>query len=349
MKTHFNLKQSSKWFISAVIMIVLQLLLSSDAHAFEPVKETRFVITIIDTGIDLKNAILKPHLCRNNGESGLDNQGRARETNGIDDDGNGFTDDLHGWSFFDNSKDVQDNHGHGTHIASILYQELKNLKLESKFCFQVLKYFDSDVFSPHLLQASNNSFKYAYVNGSRLINYSGGGYTASKEEEYWLKKIAQKNIPVMAAMGNQTLNTDQFPFYPAGYNLENIFAIGAAESNETRARFSNYGKKHFDFLAPGVSIKGFGLNNTNSYLSGTSQATAKASVLVAYLMYQQKEELNWSELKLNLKNLRQVYVTKNPKGNLNFIDTKFIKKYKTSRVDAFGDPESPDAISGRHY
>ncbi len=300
--------------------------------------ETRFVISIIDTGIDMKNETLKKHLCVNAGEMGFDKNGHDKATNGIDDDGNGYVDDLHGWSFFDASKDLQDHHGHGTHIAGILLNELKTLKLESKFCFQVLKYYDSDEPSNNLLKASNDSFRYALENRAQLVNYSGGGYSANKDEMKWIQELANKRVPIVAAMGNQKLNTDSNPFYPASYDAENIFAIGAADANQLMASFSNFGKKRFDFLAPGVSIESYGLNNSRAFLSGTSQATAKVSALIAYLMYQETKITDWKELKTNLKNLRTVYTTKKQKENPVFVDTPFLQKFKTSAVDAFGEP-----------
>lgn len=323
-----------KTYSSALLLTIL--LIGSFAIAQQ--SEMRFVITVIDTGIDMKNETLKKHLCVNTGETGIDKDGQDKATNGIDDDGNGFVDDLHGWSFFDDSKNIQDHHGHGTHIAGILLKELTIMKLDSKFCFQVLKYYDSDEPSSNLLKASNDSFKYALENRSRLVNYSGGGYSANKEEIKWIQELASKKIPVIAAMGNHKLNTDSNPFYPASYDKENIFAVAAADANQLMATFSNYGKKRFDFLAPGVSIESYGLNNSRTFLSGTSQATAKVSALVAYLMYQEITITDWKELKTNLKNLRAVYANKKQKENPIFVDTPYIQKFKTSAVDAFGEP-----------
>lgn len=299
--------------------------------------ETRFIITIIDTGIDMKNETLKKQLCRNAGETGLDKNGKDKTNNGIDDDGNGYADDLHGWSFYDESKNLQDHHGHGTHIAGILQDELKRLKLESRYCFQVLKYYDSDEPANNLLKASNDAFRYALENSTQLVNYSGGGYTYNKEEADLIRKLAAKRIPVVAAMGNQKINTDEMPFFPASYTIENIFAIAAADTNQTMATFSNFGKKRFDFLAPGVAIESFGLNNSKAFLSGTSQATAKVSALITYLMYQENGPTNWNDLKKNVKNLRSLYLTKKQKGNPLFIDAPFIQKFKTSAVNAFGE------------
>lgn len=329
---------SKKFLLTLAMMVWTKTILAAEIKLAKLVPEKRFVITIIDTGIDMKNETLKKQLCRNMGEVGLDKNGNDRSTNGIDDDGNGYADDLHGWSFFDESKNLQDHHGHGTHIAGILYDELRQAQLESQFCFQILKYYDSDEPTNNLLKASNDSFRYALENHSRLVNYSGGGYTSNKVEAELIQKLGAKQIPVIAAMGNQRFNTDERPFFPASYTMENIFAIAAANTNQTMANFSNFGTKRLDFLAPGVAIESFGLNNSKTYLSGTSQATAKASALIAYLMFQENDVITWNELKKNVINLRLAHLAKKQKGNPLFIDTRFIKKFKTSSVDAFGEP-----------
>lgn len=322
-----NLKSNLTVLFITLFLTVWVGLTTALATPFD--KNNRFVISIIDTGIDLKNETLKKQLCVNAHEQPMNDK---------DDDDNGFVDDIHGWSFFDNSNDIQDRHGHGTHIAGIIYEELKALQLETQFCFQILKYYDSEMPSNNLLAASNNSFKYAFNNGSQLINYSGGGYQANATEQKWIQMLAKKNVAIVAAMGNQKLNTDLIPFYPASYPLENVFAIGAAAGNtQTMALFSNFGKKRFDFMAPGVMIESFGLNNSRAHISGTSQATAKASAILAYLIYQNMGLWDWSELKKNLKTLRTLYVTKKQKGNPLFLETPFIQKFKTSAIDAFGD------------
>ena len=97
--------------------------------------QDKILLSVIDTGIDLKNSDLKKYLWTNPGESGLDQNNNPKESNGLDDDNNGFADDLHGWNFIDNNNDIQDFHGHGTHIVSIILDFLKKkaMKIRSKF------------------------------------------------------------------------------------------------------------------------------------------------------------------------------------------------------------------------
>src|ERR1700677_2290419 len=81
------------------------------------------VVAVIDTGVDPSHPDLKNNLWVNKGETGKDKNGRDRSTNHIDDDGNGFIDDVHGWNFAGDNNNLMDTHGHGTHIAGIIGAE----------------------------------------------------------------------------------------------------------------------------------------------------------------------------------------------------------------------------------
>ena len=104
------------------------------------------VVAIIDTGCDVHHEDLANNIWTNPGESGLDSQGRDKSHNGIDDDGNGFIDDVHGWNFVANNGDLSDNHGHGTHIAGIVGAEGGNNKgiigIAPKVSLMILKYYE---------------------------------------------------------------------------------------------------------------------------------------------------------------------------------------------------------------
>lgn len=86
------------------------------------------IVAVIDTGVDEEHEDLKTNLWTNPGETGKDAKGKDKASNGIDDDDNGFVDDVHGWNFVSNNNRLEDNHGHGTHIAGIIGAEAGNKK-----------------------------------------------------------------------------------------------------------------------------------------------------------------------------------------------------------------------------
>ncbi len=102
---------------------------SDAARAWSVTRGSRdIVVAVIDTGIDVKHEDLSSNLWNNPGETGKDSKGRDKATNDFDDDGNGLKDDVHGWNFVGNNNKLDDNHGHGTHIAGIVGAEAGNGK-----------------------------------------------------------------------------------------------------------------------------------------------------------------------------------------------------------------------------
>lgn len=245
--------------------------------------ENKILISVIDTGIDLKNKEIKKHLWKNPGETGLDSQQKDKESNGIDDDHNGFVDDVHGWNFVDNSNDVQDYHGHGTHIVSIILDILKKTGFEQNIQIQVVKYYHTDDDTHNILKASNKSFAYAQQFSPFLVNYSGGGYAPSREEKQILEGFDKNKTLIIAASGNQKNNNDSSPYFPASYKLDNLIAVGSVSSARAPSKFTNYGKSSVNVFTQGEQVPAITLGNKIVKLSGTSQATAKLSAFAVYL------------------------------------------------------------------
>lgn len=245
--------------------------------------ENKILITVIDTGIDLNNKEIKKYLWKNPGETGLDSQQKDKESNGIDDDHNGFIDDVYGWNFVDNSNDVQDFHGHGTHIVSIILAILKNTGFDQNIQIQVVKYYHSDDDTHNILKASNKSFAYTQRFSPFLINYSGGGYAPSREEKQILESFDKNKTLIIAASGNQKNNNDYSPYFPASYKLENLIAVGSVSATSMPSKFSNYGKNSVNIFTQGEQVPAVSLGRKTVRLSGTSQATAKLSGFAIYL------------------------------------------------------------------
>lgn len=97
------------------------------------------IVAVIDTGCDVHHPDLQNNIWTNPGETGLDENGNNKATNGIDDDGNGLVDDFQGWNFVNNSPDVMDEHGHGTHIAGVISGKTG---VAPGVSLMILKYFD---------------------------------------------------------------------------------------------------------------------------------------------------------------------------------------------------------------
>ncbi|RYF38778.1 MAG: serine protease/subtilase, partial [Cytophagaceae bacterium] len=150
------------------------------------------VVAVIDTGADIRHEDLDSNIWVNPGETGVDSKGRNKATNGIDDDGNGFVDDVHGWNFVSNNPILTDNHGHGTHIACIIGAKAGNGKgisgISPDVSLMILKYYDPKVAGTDNLRNTVASIKYAVKMGANIINYSGGGTEFSQEEHDAVKE-----------------------------------------------------------------------------------------------------------------------------------------------------------------
>lgn len=246
------------------------------------------VVAVIDTGIDIQHEDIKNNLWKNPGETGTDSKGRNKETNGIDDDGNGFIDDLHGWNFVSSNNKLTDNHGHGTHIAGIIGAEAGNgtgiSGISPEVSLMVLKYYDPKVPQTDNLKNTVAAIRYAVKMGAQIINYSGGGTEYSKEEFDVIAEAQKKGILFVAAAGNERSNSDKFHYYPADYELSNIISVTAVDPSVQVLASSNYGIKTVHLAAPGQNILSLLPNNSYGYMTGTSQATAFVTGAAALVM-----------------------------------------------------------------
>ena len=245
------------------------------------------VVAVIDTGCDIYHEDLQTNIWVNPGETGKDSKGRDKANNGIDDDGNGFIDDVHGWNFVSSNGDLTDNHGHGTHIAGIIGAEAGNGKgiagISPDVSIMCLKYFDPKVNGTDNLRNTVNAIRYAKLMNAQIINYSGGGTEFSQDEHDAIEEARKAGILFVAAAGNERSNSDIHHYYPADYGLSNIISVTALDPNQMVLPSSNYGTTTVDIAAPGQNILSLLPNNAYGYMTGTSQATAfvtGAAVLV---------------------------------------------------------------------
>lgn len=271
------------------------------ARAWAVTKGSRdIIVAVIDTGIDINHEDLKSNLWRNPGETGLDSKGRDKATNGIDDDGNGFVDDVYGWNFVSSNNKLTDNHGHGTHIAGIIGAEANNGKgivgISPEVSIMVLKYFDPQSPGSDNLKNTIKSIHYAVKMGAHIINYSGGGLEFSQEEHDAVELAHKKGILFVAAAGNERSNSDKIPYYPADYGLDNIISVTAFNPAQDVLSSSNWGVLSVDIAAPGQNILSTLPGNSYGFMTGTSQATAFVTGAASLIM-SHKTGFKYSDVK----------------------------------------------------
>ena len=246
------------------------------------------VVAIVDTGIDAKHPDIAKNLWVNKGESGLDKFGRDKASNKMDDDNNGFIDDLNGWSFVDNTNKLTDDHGHGTHIAGIVGAEGGNgvgiSGVAPKVSLMILKYYDSKGTEVNNLVNTVKAIDYAVKMNANIINYSGGGIAPSPDERAAIERAMRKGILFVAAAGNERSNSDLKKYYPADYGLPNILSVTAIDRFQNVLPSSNFGEQTVDVAAPGNDIISTLPNGQYGYMTGTSQATAFATGVAALVM-----------------------------------------------------------------
>jgi subtilisin family serine protease len=250
--------------------------------------DKKVVVAVIDTGIDVRHPALRDNLWINPGEDGVDSLGRDKRTNGIDDDGNGFVDDVHGWNFAGNSNDLTDTHGHGTHIAGIIGAKKISPRLPhgvaDNVSLMAIKYYDPKIGAENNLRNSVQAILYAIRMKAQIINYSGGGTEPSAEERAAIKLAEKHGILFVAAAGNEKSDADIHKYYPAGYGLSNIITVTALDENQEILPSSNYGLKSVDLAAPGKSIDSTLPGGSYGKMTGTSQATAFVTGTAALLL-----------------------------------------------------------------
>jgi serine protease len=224
------------------------------------------IVAVIDTGVDYNHPDLKANMWKNS---------REIPGNGIDDDGNGYRDDVYGYDFANNDSNPMDDNGHGTHVSGTIGAVGDNgvgvAGIDWHTKIMALKFLDSS--GSGYLSNAVRALNYAVANGAKVVNnsYGGGGYDAAMQTA--INNARTHGVIVVAAAGNDGTNNDSNPVYPANYSGDNLIAVAATDRNDRIASFSNYGRTTVDIAAPGVAIYSTLPNGQYGTYSGTSMAT----------------------------------------------------------------------------
>jgi thermitase len=250
------------------------------------------VVAVIDTGVDYNHPDLKANAWIN--------QVEANGQMGVDDDGNGFTDDIYGYDFSTELGDNNplDDHGHGSHCAGTIGGKGDdgfgivgvnwNVKLMG------VKFLSSE--GSGTLAGAIKSIDYAVKMKAQVLSASWGGGGQSEILKEAIQRANEAGALFVAAAGNSTSNNDIIPTYPASYNVPNVLSVAAVDNRGQLATFSNFGKRTVHVAAPGVNVLSSVIDGKYDTWSGTSMATPHVSG-VAALMLAMDPSLSNTEIK----------------------------------------------------
>ena len=236
------------------------------------------IVAVVDTGVDISHPDLAGRLWTN-----------AAETpgNGIDDDGDGYVDDVDGWNFADGDPDVYspaDGDSHGTHVAGTIAARRGNAAgvagVAGNARIMPLKFLKP---GGGYISDAMAAIDYAVGNGATVINASWGGAAYSQPLCDAIRLAGDAGVLFVAAAGNASADNDVTPTWPANCPASNLISVAATTSSDGLASFSNHGATQVDLGAPGEGILstvpgGYG------YKSGTSMATPQVTGVAAVVL-----------------------------------------------------------------
>lgn len=257
------------------------------------------VVGIIDEGVDVNHPDLRDNIWRNPAEA----------ANGVDDDGNGFVDDVHGWDFFHNDASVYDGSAsnseldaHGTFVSGVVGATGANgvgvVGVNWQVSLMSLKILGAETETPAPASVRGTVRAYAYAKtmrdlwaasgGSRganvrVVNNSYGGFGRSQAELDAINALHQSGVLFVASAGNEGVDSDLLAHYPSNYDTPNMISVAATDVQDALASYSNYGALSVHLAAPGSRILSTYPNSAYRAFNGTSGAAPHVSGAAALI------------------------------------------------------------------
>ncbi len=234
------------------------------------------VVAVLDTGVDYNHTDLNDNIWMNSDEIAGNN---------LDDDGNGYIDDVYGWNFADNDNEPLDKNGHGTHIAGTIAGENNDFGVTGiAYNAQIMPVKVLDDSGNGTWTGIANGIRYAVDNGARVLNLSLGSNSGNTEIQQAIEYASDREAIVIMAAGNGAGSSST---YPAQYATKWGLAVGAVKKDGNLAYFSNKAGSDSNLAyvtAPGDRIYSTALNNNYRYDAGTSMATPYVAGVVALML-----------------------------------------------------------------
>jgi subtilisin family serine protease/subtilisin-like proprotein convertase family protein len=253
------------------------------------------IVAVVDTGVDYNHPDLAANMWRNAGETAGD---------GIDNDGNGFIDDLFGYDFANSDANPMDDNGHGTHVAGTIGAVGDNgigvAGVNWNTRIMALKFLGAN--GSGSTSNAVAALNYAITMGAHISNHSWGGGGPSSTLAAAINRGRDFNHIVVTAAGNNGTDNNTTAFYPSQYSLsyDNVVSVASTTRTDALSSFSNYGATAVTLAAPGSSIYSTTPNNGYSTFSGTSMAAPHVSGALS-LLRDQNPTWTYQELIAKLK------------------------------------------------
>lgn len=263
------------------------------------------IVAVIDTGVDYDHEDLSNNIWTNDAE--------LNGSPGVDDDGNGYVDDIYGFDAYSDDSDPMDGDNHGSHCAGTIGAEGNNgigiAGVAWSVRIMALRFMNADGgWTSDAVECLEYAImmKEDFGHNVRVVNASFGGAEYSRAEYDAIQAAGDADILFVAAAGNDSQDNDVHAHYPSGYDLPNIMAVAATDRRDRLLYFdaplftgSNWGETTVDVAAPGQAIFSCKRGDTYGYMSGTSMAAPHVSGLAA-LILAANPGYSWDQVNLNI-------------------------------------------------